>query len=62
VRAAGKETKTRITEVGAKKTAASVNETSRKRNQAQDYGSGSKNVGYSYYIVVVVRYLSARKD
>ena len=46
MRAAGKETKTRITEVGAKKAAASVNENSRQRNQDADYGSGSKKDGY----------------
>ena len=46
MRAAGKETKTRITEVGAKKTVTSVNENSRQRNQDANYGSGSKKVVY----------------
>ena len=62
MRAADKEFNSEITEVGAKKSAASVNENNRQRNQDADYGSGSKKDGYSYYIVVVVRYLSARKD
>ena len=46
MRAAGKEIKTRITEVGAKKSATSVNEKSRQRNQDANYGSGSKKDGY----------------
>jgi hypothetical protein len=46
MRPAGKEIKLKITEVGARMSVTSVNETSRKRNQAQDYGSGSKNVDY----------------
>jgi hypothetical protein len=45
MRAAGKEIKTRITEVGAKKSATSVNESRRQRIQLRDYGSGSKKVG-----------------
>ncbi len=46
MRAAVKEFKPRITEVGAKKAAASVNENNRQRNQDADYGSGSKKDGY----------------
>jgi hypothetical protein len=46
MRPAGKEFKSEITEVGAKKSAASVNENNRQRNQDADYGSGSKKDGY----------------
>ena len=46
MRAAGKEFKPEITEVEAKKSAASVNENNRQRNQDADYGSGSKKDGY----------------
>jgi general stress protein YciG len=47
MRAADKEFNSEITEVGAKKSAASVNENNRQRNQDADYGSGSKKDGYS---------------
>ncbi len=46
MRPAGKEIKTRITEVEAKNTVTSVNESRRQRNQDADYGSGSKKDGY----------------
>ena len=46
MRADGKEFKPRITEVGARMSATSVNESRRQRIQTRDYGSGSKNVGY----------------
>ena len=46
MRTIGKEIKTRITEVEAKKTATSVNESRRQRIQTTNYGSGGKNVVY----------------
>ena len=45
MRTIGKEIKTRITEVEAKKTATSVNESRRQRIQIKDYGSGGKKDG-----------------
>ena len=45
MRTIGKEFNPEITEVGAKKAAASVNESRRQRIQTKDYGSGSKKDG-----------------
>jgi len=46
MKAAGKETKPRITEVRAGMASTSVNEGSRQRNQAKDYGRKSRNGVY----------------
>ena len=46
MKAAGKEIKIRITEVGAGMASTSVNEGSWQRNQAKDYGSESRNSVY----------------
>jgi len=48
--------------VRAKNLIASVTGVFKLKKARKQYRSESKKLDYSYYIVVVVRYLSARKD